>query len=185
MISNDEIKRYAEQYHTAAFIKDDPIQFPRRYTDQRDIEISGYITSHLSYGNRTQILKAAERMDTMFSGHPYDYVMQGKWRDDFKIKGDSFYRFTSYADMCVEFAFLHDIYKWHSTMESKINTVMMMMNDIIVMKREPIMVTAHRGMLSKKPQSSMALIISFGSFVVDAPPSPEVLIILLMTPWTI
>ena len=64
-------------------------------------------------------------------------------------------------------------------------TVMMMMNDIIVMKREPIMVTAHRGMLSKKPQSSMALIISFGSFVVDAPPSPEVLIILLMTPWTI
>lgn len=130
MISNDEIKRYAEQYHTAAFIKDDPIQFPRRYTDQRDIEISGYITSYLSYGNRTQILKAAERMDTLFGGHPYDYVMRGKWRDDFKITGDSFYRFTSYADMCVEFASLHDTYKWHPTMESKINTVMMMMNGL-------------------------------------------------------
>ena len=117
MISNEEIKRYAEKYHTEAFIKDDPIQFPRRYTDQRDIEISGYVTSYLSYGNRTQILKAAERMDTLFGGHPYDYVMRCKWRDDFKITGDSFYRFTSYADMCMEFAFLYDTYKWWPTME--------------------------------------------------------------------
>lgn len=61
-------------------------------------------------------------------------------------------------------------------------TVMMIMNDSIVMKSDPMMVTAQSGMLSKNPQSYMAVTISLGRVVFDAPVMPEVFMILVMIP---
>ena len=46
------------------------------------------------------------------------------------------------------------------------------MNDSTQMNRPPISVTAHRGMLSKKPQSSMALMMVFGNTVSCGAPKP-------------
>ena len=44
----EEIKskliNWANQYETPDFIKDDPIFFPRKYSDKRDIEISAFLT---------------------------------------------------------------------------------------------------------------------------------------------
>lgn len=126
MITDDEVRRYARQYHTEAFVKDDPVQFPRRYTDQRDIEISGYITSRLAYGMRAQIIKAADRVDRLFAGKPFEYVMSRKWMNDFPKSKDSFYRFTTYADMRMEFIFLYDTYRYWETMQSQISMQMWM-----------------------------------------------------------
>ena len=50
------LKEWAATYHCASFIPDDPVQFPHRYTEQRDIEISGLLTAVLSFGNRKMIL---------------------------------------------------------------------------------------------------------------------------------
>ena len=45
---NEEIKeklrRWANEYNVSGFIKDDPVQFPHRYTEKRDIEVSAFIT---------------------------------------------------------------------------------------------------------------------------------------------
>ena len=56
------------------------------------------------------------------------------------------------------------------------------MNDRTVMNRLPISVTAHRGMLSKNPQSSIAVTISLGKVVLVAEPTPEAVIIVLIAP---
>ena len=53
------------------------------------------------------------------------------------------------------------------------------------MNRLPISVIAQSGMLSKKPQSSIALIISFGRVVLPVLVIPDDVIILLVTPWII
>lgn len=47
----DMPKCMADKYETADFIASDPVQFPRRYSG-RDAEVSGFITSWLSFGNR-------------------------------------------------------------------------------------------------------------------------------------
>ena len=39
------LKEWAATYHCASFIPDDPVQFPHRYTEQRDIEISALATA--------------------------------------------------------------------------------------------------------------------------------------------
>lgn len=53
-----EIREWADKYETADFISSDPVQFPRRYSG-RDAEVSGFITSWLSFGNRKAIIGAA------------------------------------------------------------------------------------------------------------------------------
>ena len=39
------LREWAKTYNTESFIKDDPVRFPHRFTEKRDIEISAFITS--------------------------------------------------------------------------------------------------------------------------------------------
>ena len=55
-----QLLAWAREYHCAAFIQGDPVQFPHRYTQKQDIEISGLLTAIMSFGNRKQILKKAD-----------------------------------------------------------------------------------------------------------------------------
>lgn len=73
-----EIREWADKYETADFISSDPVQFPRRYSG-RDAEVSGFITSWLSLGNRKAIIGAAERMDREFCGSPYGWLMDRQY----------------------------------------------------------------------------------------------------------
>ena len=45
-----KLKEWAGIYNVRSFIPDDPVQFPHRFTEKRDIEISAFITSWISYG---------------------------------------------------------------------------------------------------------------------------------------
>ncbi len=61
-----EIKDFLDekvvQYNNPAFIELDPIQIPHSYTRKEDIEISGFLSAVISWGNRVSILKNAKRM---------------------------------------------------------------------------------------------------------------------------
>ena len=48
---------WADKYEVEGFIANDPVQFPRKHIGKR-AEISGFITSWLSFGNRKAIIKA-------------------------------------------------------------------------------------------------------------------------------
>ena len=65
--------------NTEAFIKDDPVQFPRRYSDIHDIEIVAFLVATIAWGNRKMILNNANKMLEMMGRSPYDYVMSGGW----------------------------------------------------------------------------------------------------------
>ena len=81
IINNDlaiEIREWADKYETADFISSDPVQFQRRYSG-RDEEVSGFVTSWLSFGNRKAIIGAAERMDREFGGSPYGWLMDRQY----------------------------------------------------------------------------------------------------------
>ena len=47
--------------NTEAFIKDDPVQFPHRYSDIRDIEIVSFLVATIAWGNRKMILNNANK----------------------------------------------------------------------------------------------------------------------------
>ena len=39
----------AEQFNTPAFIENDPVQFPRAYEKQQDIEIAAFLASTIAW----------------------------------------------------------------------------------------------------------------------------------------
>ena len=74
-----ELKEFLDekvvQYNNPAFIELDPIQIPHSYTRKEDIEISGFLSAVISWGNRTSILKNAKRMLAFMGNSPYDFIL--------------------------------------------------------------------------------------------------------------
>lgn len=78
-MNNIDIKEYLDELvkknNTKVFIKDDPVQFPHRYNDLRDIEIVSFLVATIAWGNRKMILNSANKMLGVMGKSPYDYVM--------------------------------------------------------------------------------------------------------------
>lgn len=113
-----QLLAWARKYHCADFIQGDPVQFPHRYTQKQDIEISGLLTAIMSFGNRKQILKKADELHTRMGASPYIYVMSRDWERDFPLtERSSFYRMLSHADFYTYFARLQDAYSRFDSLE--------------------------------------------------------------------
>jgi len=69
------LDQHAERINNPSFIENDPVKFPRRYKDLRDIEIVSFLVATIAWGKRTMILRDAERMLAKTGVNPYDYVM--------------------------------------------------------------------------------------------------------------
>lgn len=80
---DDQLKSRLDElsakYNVNSFIDSDPVQFPRRFSDSRDIEITGLITSVISWGKREMILRNANRILERMNHAPYDFIMNRKW----------------------------------------------------------------------------------------------------------
>lgn len=120
-----ELKRqiidWAERYETDSFIPSDPISFPHRWQSKRDIEISGFITSWLSFGNRKQILCVCEQIDSLFSdaGSPYLYIQGDEWQQ-YEHNSATLYRWLKWSDFHRMCSLLHSLYTHYSDMEAMV-----------------------------------------------------------------
>ncbi len=63
------------QYNNPDFIHLDPIQVPHLYTSKEDVEISGFLTATISWGNRVSIIKSATGMMSLMGDSPFDFIM--------------------------------------------------------------------------------------------------------------
>ena len=73
----------------------------------------------------------------------------------------------------------------HIQFENLPYTVIIRINDSTVINNPPISVTAHKGILSKNPQSSMVVTISAGKVVCSGVPNPAAFIMVEIVPCTI
>lgn len=76
-----------KQYNTPDFIELDPIQIPHLYSLKEDIEISGFLTATISWGNRKMIIRNAKKMMDLIGNSPYDFIINHKDRHLQKIEG--------------------------------------------------------------------------------------------------
>ncbi len=121
---SERLRRWAAEYHTAAFVANDPVQFPHRFAQRRDIEISGLLTALMSFGNRKQIVLKADALHAIMGVSPYDYVMSLGWQTDFQAgRKESFYRMLMYADFNGFFQKLHDCYARFDSLEDCLLTL--------------------------------------------------------------
>ena len=86
----DTLIGWAEEYNDPKYFQEDPIIFPKRFTQMHvageaslaDVEIAALLSAHLAWGRRAMIVRDCNRMFDEMSWKPYDYVMNGEYRDE-------------------------------------------------------------------------------------------------------
>jgi len=63
------------EYNQPKFIVSDPIQVPHQFDKKEDIEIMGFLTATIAWGNRKSIIKNAKRMAELLDNDPYNFVL--------------------------------------------------------------------------------------------------------------
>lgn len=106
----DKLLDWAKQFETPDFIKDDPIFFPHKYNDKKDIEISAFLTSWIAFGNRKLIMQQAEILDNLMGNSPYAFIMNKVW-EQYKENTNTFYRMFTYHDFFCICQRLYNIYQ--------------------------------------------------------------------------
>jgi len=60
MLNKKELKDFLDskvvQYNNTTFIESDPIQVPHQFTKKEDIEIAGFLTATIAWGNRKSLI---------------------------------------------------------------------------------------------------------------------------------
>lgn len=88
-----------ERFNNPGFIPYDPICIPHQFNKKEDIEVAGFLTSLLSWGQRKTIIsKSHELMDRM-DNKPFDFLMNAKGRDF--IRFENFKHRTFNGDDCL------------------------------------------------------------------------------------
>ncbi|HJN78465.1 MAG TPA: DUF2400 family protein, partial [Flavobacteriaceae bacterium] len=86
-----ELKEFLDEkadfYEQKEFIQNDPIIIPHEYEDKFDIEISGFIVSIISWGNRKSIINSGYKIMDILESSPYDFIMNHSQKDLKRIKG--------------------------------------------------------------------------------------------------
>ncbi|WP_417889599.1 TIGR02757 family protein [Xanthomarina gelatinilytica] len=80
-----ELKEFLDvkvlEYNRPEFIESDPIQIPHLFNKKEDIEISGFLTATIAWGNRKSIINNAKRMMEYMEHSPFDFVKNHQEQD--------------------------------------------------------------------------------------------------------
>lgn len=104
------------QFNQEAFIPNDPISVPHKYTVKQDIEIAGLFAALFAWGNRTTIISKANELMQLMHNAPYQFVMQFQ-ENDLKPFVTFKHRTFNYVDILYLLEWLQMHYKKHKSLE--------------------------------------------------------------------
>ena len=107
----------AEQYNTPEFIATDPVQIPHQFSKKEDIEIAGFLTATIAWGNRKSILTNANRLMQMLDQSPHDFILNHSESDLENLSG-FVHRTFNETDLIYFISALKNIYKNHGGIET-------------------------------------------------------------------
>jgi uncharacterized protein (TIGR02757 family) len=116
-----ELKAFLDEkvqlYNNPKFIESDPIQIPHQFSKKEDIEIAGFLTATIAWGNRKSIITNATKMMTLLEQSPYEFVMQHQAQDLERFEGFVHRTFNS-EDLKQFIKSLHYIYTNYDGLEA-------------------------------------------------------------------
>ncbi len=84
-MNQSELKEFLDEkvllYNNFDFIESDPVQIPHLFSSKEDIEIAGFLSATIAWGNRKMIIKNAHTMMNLMGNSPYDFVMSHQETD--------------------------------------------------------------------------------------------------------
>jgi len=104
-------------YHYKAFdksqISPDPLEFLHKYSDEKDIEVMGFVASVFAYGNVKQIINTLNRFVSLSENTPYEFIINYK-----PGINNIIHRFYSLKDVDDFFIILKDTYNEYTSLKN-------------------------------------------------------------------
>ena len=120
-MTSTELKEFLDekviQYNTRDFIESDPVQIPHLFTQKEDVEIAGFLSATIAWGNRTMIIKNSHRMMELMGNTPFDFVMSHSETDLERLESFVHRTFNSH-DFTFFIQSLRNIYENHNGLEA-------------------------------------------------------------------
>ncbi|HET8839674.1 MAG TPA: TIGR02757 family protein [Flavobacteriaceae bacterium] len=119
-MTNSEIKDFldekVEHYNRPEFLASDPIQIPHLFSKKEDIEIAGFLTATIAWGNRKSILKNSEKLMQLMENSPFQFIMQHR-ENDLEHLSSFVHRTFNGTDLVFFIKSLRNIYLHHGGLE--------------------------------------------------------------------
>jgi uncharacterized protein (TIGR02757 family) len=116
-----ELKSFLDEkvalYNNPKFIDSDPIQIPHLYSLKEDIEIAGFLSATIAWGNRKMIIQNSHKMMQLMGNSPYDFVMSHN-EDQLESLNNFVHRTFNGQDFAQFVKSLQNIYKNHDGLEA-------------------------------------------------------------------
>ena len=110
------LERKYREYNRPVFIEGDPISIPHRFSKKQDIEIMGFWTAMLSWGNRKSIMTSANRLVELMDGEPHNFVLNHNEHDLKRFLSFKHRTFNA-TDALYFIEFFKHFYKDHESLE--------------------------------------------------------------------
>lgn len=119
-MTSSELKIFLDKqvilHNQPEFITGDPIEIPHRFTNRKDIEISGFLAATIAWGQRKNIIKSAHQLINWMDGSPYDFIINAT-ENDLNPFHKFVYRTFNGQDCIYFLQSLKNIYQNHQGLE--------------------------------------------------------------------
>lgn len=113
----DFLDEKADFYNAPEFIDNDPVQIPHRFSLKQDIEIAGFLTATISWGNRKAIINDAEKMLDFMEQTPYNFIRNVSLKELQTLENRSIHRTFNGEDFKEFILNLKRIYNENESLE--------------------------------------------------------------------
>ena len=118
--AQEKVKRklnYHYKYFDFTKISPDPLEFPHRFTNYHDIEISSFISAIFAYGNVNQIIKTLEAIHKAMGESPHEFILNYSEETGQKYLQNLKHRFYTFDDINNLFLGLQKIYSVYGSLK--------------------------------------------------------------------
>lgn len=70
-----------ERFNRPAFIENDPVIIPHRFSRKQDIEISGFFAAVLAWGQRVTIIRKCSELMSWMDNEPHQFILHHRPKD--------------------------------------------------------------------------------------------------------
>lgn len=122
-IPKSDLKEFLNEkvalYNNPKFIESDPIQIPHLFSKKEDIEIAGFLTATIAWGNRKMIIKNSQKLMELLEFSPHDFILNHQEND--LIRFQNFVHRTFNSIDAVQFIkSLQHVYQNHNGLEKSL-----------------------------------------------------------------
>lgn len=113
----DLLEAQVDIYNQPSFIAHDPISIPHRFERLQDIEIMGFWSAMLAWGQRKTIINKSVKLIERMDGVPYDFILNHVEKDREKLVSFKHRTFQT-IDTLYFLEFLQFHYRQHTSLET-------------------------------------------------------------------